>query len=190
MLTLCKIICLNHGKSQSQGRPGSNNWESATSNKKTALSLCCSRQGIALRGHKDDFNKGKFRALIDFWTDVILKDFLEKKSARMKPILLKTSSLTLLVKIITILWAGSWWGNWHQWLGTTWTSSSLCKDQWAVERVVNYITCENVGGADICKYKKKTKKNTCLMMLWNWSSVLWSSRLWWSWQHVRSSEWL
>ena len=133
----------------------------------------CGRQGIALRGHRDDstsddINKGKFRALIDFRIesgDVILKDFLEKNSAKNATYLSKTSQNDLLdcigefilTKIITEVKANQFFGleadevtdtsGWEQ-LGL---ALRYVKNNEPVERVVNYIACESVSGADICK---------------------------------------
>lgn len=61
----------------------------------------CGRQGIALRGHRDDStsDKGKFRAMVDFRVesgDIVLKEFVEKHCAKNATYLSKTTQNDLL----------------------------------------------------------------------------------------------
>ena len=132
----------------------------------------CGRQGIALRGHRDDstsddINKGKFRALVDFRIeseDIVLKEFLEKHSAKNATYLSKTSQNDLLEcmgdnilhKILAEVKPNRFFGleadevtdasGWEQ-LGL---ALRYVKDNKPVERLVSFISCDSVTGAAIC----------------------------------------
>ena len=132
----------------------------------------CGRQGIALRGHRDDstsddVNKGKFRALVDFRIesgDTVLKDFLEKQCAKNATYMSKTSQNDLLecmgnnilTKILVDLKTNKFFGLEADEVADTsgWEQLGLAlryvKDNKPVERLVGFFACENVTGTSIC----------------------------------------
>ena len=132
----------------------------------------CGRQGIALRGHRDDstsddINKGKFRAVVDFRIesgDIVLKEFLEKQCGKNATYLSKTSQNELLefmgnnilTKILDDVKANRFFGLEADEVADTsgWEQLGLAlryvKDNKPVERLVSFIACESVTGAAIC----------------------------------------
>ena len=130
------------------------------------------RQGIALRGHRDDstsddINKGKFHALVNFRIesgDIVLRQFLDNQRAKNATYLSKTSQNDLLecmgnnilTKILDDVKANRCFGLEADGVADTsgWEQLGLVlryvKDNKPVERFVSFIACKSVTGAAIC----------------------------------------
>lgn len=137
----------------------------------------CSREGIALRGHRDDGvpseleSQGKFKAVVNFRCesgDDVLKEHIQKTSSR-ETYVSKTSQNELLCcmgdslreKIVNDIRESKFYSiiadevsdtsNWEQ-LGIV---IRYVKNNVPVERLLGYVACESVSGEDIFKQIKR-----------------------------------
>ena len=114
----------------------------------------CGRQGISLRGHRDDetsdsANKGNFKALIDIRIDAgdtILEERL-KNGPGNATYISKTSQNNLTECIGEYINGAIVMSNWEQ-LGI---AIRYIKHNQAVERILEYVGCEATTGKFICR---------------------------------------
>ena len=143
----------------------------------------CGRQGIALRGHRDDdtnstLNKGNFKELLNFRVDAgdnILHEHL-KTCAKNATYTSKTSQNDLLLCIKEYIQSvivrhvndqviGPYYGfqcdevtdvsNWEQ-LGIV---IRYVKDSKPVERLLEFVSCEKITGEDLCENLIKSQQS-------------------------------